>query len=154
MPSRSRTSGASSKFAKSCFSASQQDQSSARAQAGGYPEWSSTPRTTSWEQGVNSATTTPSTDPGQLRPGGEANESHMDVDVVCLQLSTAKSHLSILHTLFLFSEYEGSLSAIRERIRAQQDKVSNLEQQLKDAMPKEKKAKFRGCLTRDKPSAS
>lgn len=63
----------------------------------------------------------------------------VNVDTIRVQLSTAKSHLSILEVLLTYEEYEGALDEIRDRMLLQQGKVNSLEQHLRDLQPKEKK---------------
>ncbi|KAF7510169.1 hypothetical protein GJ744_007068 [Endocarpon pusillum] len=69
----------------------------------------------------------------------EDNGLPVNVDTVRVQLSTAKSHLSILQILLTYDEYEGTLDEIRDRILMQQGKVKSLEQHLSDLHLKEKK---------------
>ena len=90
--------------------------------------------TTTQSPRQNSAATS-STGASQVKDNGLP----VNADTVRVQLSTAKSHLSILQILLTYEEYEGTLDEIRDRILMQQGLIKSLEQHLCDLQLKEKK---------------
>ncbi len=102
------------------------------------PPWRSGPDlldATTTQSPRHPSVATPSTDARQAKRNG-LPENRETADV---QLSTAKSHLSILEILLTYEEYDGTLDEIRDKILKQQDKIKKLEQHHREMQLKEKK---------------
>jgi hypothetical protein len=107
---------------------------------------------------VNMITTSPhhnphtissSTDTEQVKGGRESNILPIGESTLRSRLSMAKSHLDILQTLLRYGEYDDTTVNIKDKIKRQQAKVEDLEEQLNAVMPKEKKATSTGSQFRD-----